>query len=153
MNPFEIAEIGSTGLRVTRLGLGGAPLGRPPPSLSDKEAVAMIRRALSLGVRYVDTATYGGGRSELRYGEALAEAPRDSYVISTKVGRLLKINGLQEVDFEGIDLSNLPALERSLISVVTRYCAPSSRISSVCAWIAWTYCYCTMCPTSTIGRL
>ena len=71
----------------------------------------MIRRALSLGVRYVDTATYGGGRSELRYGEALAEAPRDSYVISAKVGRLLKINGLQEVDFEGIDLSNLPALE------------------------------------------
>ena len=111
MNRLEIAEIGSTGLQVTRLGLGGAPLGSPPPRLSDREAVATIRRALSLGMRYVDTATYGNGLSELRYGEALSEVPRDSYVISTKVGRLLKIDGVEEVDFAGINLTNLPELE------------------------------------------
>ena len=75
MDRFELTEIGSTGLEVTKLGLGGAPLGSPPPPLEDGEAVETIRRALSLGMRYVDTATYGNGRSELRYGEALAEVP------------------------------------------------------------------------------
>ena len=111
MDPFELAEVGRTGLKVTRLGLGGTPLGNPPPIWSDHEAVETIRRALSLGTRYVDTAAYGKGRSELRYGEALADVPRDSYVISTKVGILLKIDGVQEVDFESISLTNLPELE------------------------------------------
>ena len=111
MDPFEIVDLGSTGLKVTRLGLGGAPLGSPPPRLEDGEAVETIRRALSLGMRYVDTATYGQGRSELRYGEALTEVPRDSYVISTKVGRLLKKDGVEDVDFGSINLANLPELE------------------------------------------
>ena len=111
MDPFEIVDLGSTGLKVTRLGLGGAPLGSPPPRLEDGEAVETIRRALSLGMRYVDTATYGQGRSELRYGEALTEVPRDSYVISTKVGRLLKRDGVEDVDFGSINLANLPELE------------------------------------------
>ena len=109
MDPFELVELGRTGLKVTRLGLGGAPLGNPPPILSDSEAVETVRRAVSLGMRYVDTAAYGEGRSELRYGEALADFPRDGYVISTKVGVLLKREG-QEVDFGGIGLSNLPEL-------------------------------------------
>ena len=110
MDRFELTEIGSTGLEVTKLGLGGAPLGNSPPPLEDGEAVETIRRALSLGMRYVDTATYGNGRSELRYGEALAEVPRESYVISTKVGRLLKKDGVEEVDFGSINLTNLPDL-------------------------------------------
>ena len=67
--------------------------------------------AVSLGMRYVDTAAYGEGRSELRYGEALKDFPRDSYVISTKVGVLLKLDGVHEVDFRGIGLSNLPVLD------------------------------------------
>ena len=111
MDPFELVDLGRTGLKVTRLGLGGAPLGNPPPVLSDREAVETIRRAVSLGMRYVDTAAYGEGRSELRYGEALADFPRDSYVISTKVGVLLKLDGVHEVDFGGIGLSNLPDLD------------------------------------------
>ena len=111
MDPFELVDVGRTGLKVTRLGLGGAPLGNPPPILSDQEAVETVRRALALGMCYVDTAAYGAGRSELRYGEALADVPRDSYVISTKVGVSLKIDGYQEVDFKRIDLSNLPELK------------------------------------------
>ena len=111
MDPFEFRDVGRTGLKVTRLGLGGAPLGNPPPILSDKEAVETIRRALTLGIRYVDTAAYGEGRSEVRYGEALAGVPRDSYVISTKVGVVLTRDGVQDVDFNGIDLTNLPKLE------------------------------------------
>ena len=111
MDPFELVDLGRTGLKVTRLGLGGAPLGNPPPILSDREAVETIRRAVSLGMRYVDTAAYGEGRSEMRYGEALKDFPRDSYVISTKVGVLLKLDGVHDVDFRGIGLSNLPVLD------------------------------------------
>ena len=55
VDPFELAKVGTTGLAVTTLGLGGAPLGTPPPDLSDQEAVETIRRALSLEMRYVDT--------------------------------------------------------------------------------------------------
>ena len=91
MDPFQEFEIGRTGLKVTRLGLGGAPLGRLEPDISDRRSVASIRRAIALGIRYVDTSPfYGRGRSELRFGRALAYVPRESYVISTKVGRLLK---------------------------------------------------------------
>ena len=109
MDRFEKSEVGSTGIQVTKLGLGGAPLGAWPPVLSDVEAVETVRSALSQGMGYVDTAPhYGRGRSELRYGEALASIPRDSYVISTKVGRLLKIDGVIDVDFDGIDLETLP---------------------------------------------
>ena len=111
MDPFELVDVGSTGLKVTRLGLGGTPLGNAPPIWSDKDAVETIRRALSLGMRYVDTVAYGAGRSELRFGEALADVPRDSFVISTKVGILLKIDGVEERDFKSIGLTNLPKLE------------------------------------------
>jgi len=111
VDPFELVDVGRTGLKVTRLGLGGTPLGNAPPLWSDEDAVETIRRALSLGMRYIDTAAYGEGRSELRYGEALADVPRDSFVISTKVGILLKTDGVQEVDFRGIDLSTLPPLK------------------------------------------
>jgi D-threo-aldose 1-dehydrogenase len=111
MNPLRLHEIGKTGLQVTRLGIGGGPVGQLEPDLSDRRGVAAIRRALASGIRYFDTSPYyGRGRSEMRFGRALADVPRDSYVISTKVGRLLKLNGTQEVDFDRISLVNLPAL-------------------------------------------
>ena len=112
MEPLELVDLGSTGLKATRLGLGGAPLGSSPPRLSDEEAVATIREALALGMRNVDTApSYGRGRSEMRYGEALSEVPRDSYVISTKVGRVLKTEAGEELDFTGMRLTDFPDLE------------------------------------------
>ncbi|MEX0925285.1 MAG: aldo/keto reductase [Dehalococcoidia bacterium] len=96
MNPFEKSAIGNTGVEVTRLGLGGAPLsgmvlagGLYGGSAYD-EAVRLTRRAYEHGIRYFDTAPhYGEGRSEVRMGGALADFPRDSFVISTKVGRVL----------------------------------------------------------------
>lgn len=73
------------------IGLGGAPLGNLFRAISDETATATIRHALAAGVVYLDTAPhYGSGLSEHRYGYALREVPRESFVLSTKVGRLLR---------------------------------------------------------------
>ncbi len=100
MRATDTAEIGRTGLRVTRLGLGGVALsGAPPPMDPDRpapasEAISLIHRAIALGVTYVDTAPrYGLGESERRVGRALRHIPRDRVVVSTKVGRLLRPGG------------------------------------------------------------
>lgn len=114
MDPFEETEIGKTGYKVTRLGLRGGPLGYRPDlgKVSDEVAVASIRRALELGIRYVDTAPfYGQGRSEMLFAQALIDVPRDSYVISTKVGRMLTLNDSTDVDYGSMTLDDLPELE------------------------------------------
>jgi D-threo-aldose 1-dehydrogenase len=91
------AEIGRTGVQVSRLGLGGVALSGAPPATDphqatgEDEALALIRRSLALGLNYLDTAPmYGIGQSERRYGLALRDVPRDGYVLSTKVGRVLR---------------------------------------------------------------
>ena len=110
MDPFQALEIHRTGLKVTRLGLGGGPL-RLNERATDRQAVATVRRALALGIGYVDTSPgYGNLRSELRLGRALASVPRDSYVISTKVGYPLK--GSSDIDLGRITLRNLPEVTR-----------------------------------------
>jgi len=91
MDPIETVEIHRTGLRVTRLGLGGAPLGGMYEGMSDRVAAATARRALELGIRLFDTAPlYGLGTSERRLGAVLSNQPRECFVLSTKVGRLLR---------------------------------------------------------------
>src|SRR3954470_288218 len=83
-------KIGKTNLEVTELGLGGAPMGGFRATISDAEAAALIDAAYEGGVRYFDISPfYGYGRSELRMGAALREKPRDDYVLSTKVGRVM----------------------------------------------------------------
>lgn len=90
MNPLAKAQIGRTSLRVTRLGLGGAPLGGLFQQVRDDSALATIRRAFELGINFFDTAPlYGHGKSETRMGEGLAGTSADSRVIATKVGRVL----------------------------------------------------------------
>jgi D-threo-aldose 1-dehydrogenase len=83
-------RVGKTKLEVTTLGLGGAPMGGFRATISDAEAVALSDDAYGLGVRYFDTSPfYGYGRSELRMGAALREKPREDFVLSTKVGRVM----------------------------------------------------------------
>jgi D-threo-aldose 1-dehydrogenase len=73
-----------------RLGFGTAPLGNMFRDIPEAEARATVDAAWSDGIRYFDNAPfYGAGLAELRMGEALADRPRDQYVISTKVGRLI----------------------------------------------------------------
>ncbi len=92
MDPLEKVSIGTQGVEVTQLGLGGAFLsGTGLGDTTSDEAGRIIRRALELGINYFDTAPlYGAGISEVRYGAALKEFDRASFVISTKVGRVLE---------------------------------------------------------------
>jgi D-threo-aldose 1-dehydrogenase len=87
----ERVPLGRTGLELTRLGFGGASIGGIFRWVEDEDAIATVRHAWSLGVRYFDTAPlYGYGASERRFGRALADQPRDGFVLSTKVGRLVR---------------------------------------------------------------
>ena len=73
------------------LGFGGAPLGNMFDVVDDQTAEATLLAAWETNVRYFDTAPhYGSGRSEHRFGEVLRRYPREAFVLSTKVGRLLR---------------------------------------------------------------
>jgi D-threo-aldose 1-dehydrogenase len=73
------------------LGFGGAPLGNMFERVSDADAIATLEAAWDAGIRYFDTAPeYGPGISEHRFGQFLRNKPRNEYVLSTKVGRLLR---------------------------------------------------------------
>jgi len=72
------------------LGFGTAPLGNMFRDIPEEEAAATVAAAWDHGIRYFDTAPfYGAGLAEIRLGEVLAEHPRDEYVLSTKVGRVI----------------------------------------------------------------
>jgi D-threo-aldose 1-dehydrogenase len=89
--PLPRRNVGRTGLSVTALGLGGAPLGDLFAVLDEAHALATIERAFDSGIGLFDTAPqYGHGLSEHRFGHVLRRKPRDAFVLSTKVGRLLK---------------------------------------------------------------
>ena len=88
---------------LSELSLGCAQLGNLYHEVSDAEARGTIDAAWELGVRYFDTAPhYGLGLSERRLGSALASRPRNAYVLSSKVGRLLEpVDELDGLDDQG----------------------------------------------------
>jgi D-threo-aldose 1-dehydrogenase len=78
-------------LELTRLGLGTAPLAGLYEAVDEETAQNVVARAWERGIRYFDTAPYyGSGLAEQRLGAALRDRPRDEFVVSTKVGRLLR---------------------------------------------------------------
>lgn len=89
-----------------RLGLGGAPLGNLFAPVTPAQAQATVAAAWAGGCRSFDTAPhYGHGLSERRLGDALrglgAAAPRQRFVLSSKVGRLLRPNPAAAADQHG----------------------------------------------------
>lgn len=83
---------GNGGLTFTEIGFGTAPLGNLYRAISDRTADQILEAAWDGGVRYFDTAPlYGLGLSETRLNRFLRGIPRDDYVLSTKVGRLLRV--------------------------------------------------------------
>jgi D-threo-aldose 1-dehydrogenase len=102
MSKIELTRQSSPrlGLDVTTLGLGTAPLGNLFIEISDGEAIATIEAALERGINFVDTAPfYGFGLAERRVGQALKGVPRQNVIVSTKVGRLIQLDGSAKFDF------------------------------------------------------
>ncbi len=101
------------GVKLGPFGFGGAPLGNLFAEIDDAKAVGAVKRAYETGLRHFDTAPhYGHGLSEHRIGEALRRMPRDSFVVSTKVGRLLFPDATAPSTQHGFS-STLPFIQRT----------------------------------------
>jgi D-threo-aldose 1-dehydrogenase len=93
-------KFGRTDLIVTDMGFGAAPIGNFLRPISEEVSDAMVQRAWNAGMRYFDTAPlYGHGLSELRLGHSLRWKPRDEFVVSSKVGRLLLPTPRKNISF------------------------------------------------------
>jgi D-threo-aldose 1-dehydrogenase len=91
VHPRELRQLGASGVAVTALGFGGATLGDIHGSIDESQAERTIEAAIDSGIAFFDTAPwYGLGLSEHRMGRVLRSKPRESFVLSTKVGRLLR---------------------------------------------------------------
>jgi len=87
---LPLRRLGGSPVSVTEFSFGGAAIGNLFSEVTDDDARAAVDAAWDGGIRTFDTAPhYGLGLSERRLGAALRHRPRDEYVISTKVGRLL----------------------------------------------------------------
>ncbi|MEU0029721.1 aldo/keto reductase [Streptomyces sp. NPDC006335] len=90
---MRTTTLGTTDVRVTELSFGAAGIGNLFRPVTDEAAFATVEAAWDVGVRTFDTAPhYGLGLSERRLGTALRDRDRDTYTVSTKVGRLLEPN-------------------------------------------------------------
>ncbi|MCZ7450116.1 aldo/keto reductase [Agrobacterium rhizogenes] len=84
-------KLGRTALSLSELSFGAAGIGNLYRSVSREDAMATLQTAWDAGIRYFDTAPYyGQGLSERRIGDFLQMKPRGAFVLSTKVGRILK---------------------------------------------------------------
>ena len=91
MDPQAKRRLGKSGVELPLFGFGGAPLGDLFVKVSEEDAEATLAGAWDNGIRYYDTAPwYGRGQSEHRFGRFLYRKPRGEFVLSTKVGRVLK---------------------------------------------------------------
>jgi D-threo-aldose 1-dehydrogenase len=97
MNPRERVPLGRTSLKVSRFGLGTAPLAGLFEAVPEDQALQVIERAWEAGIRHFDTAPlYGHGLAETRVGKALRDKPRHQFVLASKVGRLLRADAPPE---------------------------------------------------------
>ena len=95
--PNDGTQSGSAGERTAhyvppvKFGLGGVPLGNEFEAVTDEQAYRTLDAAWTAGVRYYDVSPwYGLGLAERRYGAFLHNKNRDDYILSSKVGKLLK---------------------------------------------------------------
>jgi D-threo-aldose 1-dehydrogenase len=101
-DPRATVWLAGTRVRVTRLGLGTAPLGGLYEPVTERVAQGVVRGAREHGLRFFDTAPlYGSGLAERRLGAALRAYRREDVSVSTKVGRLIRPNGERQSLFRG----------------------------------------------------
>ncbi|EJN16671.1 putative oxidoreductase, aryl-alcohol dehydrogenase like protein [Pseudomonas sp. GM78] len=100
MQPSTKRKLGRVNLEVSSLAFGTSPVGNLFAPTDEATSDAMFQRAWEGGVRLFDTAPmYGHGLAELRTGHSLRWKPRDEFVISSKVGRVLKAKPRKQIDF------------------------------------------------------
>jgi len=100
MQPSAKMKFGRVDLDVSAFGFGTAPVGNIFREIDEDTSDAMYQAAWEAGVRYYDTAPmYGHGLSELRTGHSLRWKNREDYVLSSKVGRLLKPARKADIDY------------------------------------------------------
>lgn len=121
---MQFVELGKTGFKVSKLGLGGAPLGGDFGEMTDEQAVRVVHLALELGINFIDTAPlYGRGESERRIGLAL-KGKRNEVILATKAvmrGDAYSYDNtirsveqsLQRLQTDRIDLIQLHELEQT----------------------------------------
>jgi D-threo-aldose 1-dehydrogenase len=122
-------RLGRTGVHVTRLGLGLAPIGGLYRPVGDRQARATVRYAWRLGIRYFDVAPlYGNGLAERRAGPVLATRPRAGFALSTKVGRLLRHGGRDAQDIWAEPAGLSPVFDFSAAGVRASYAESLARL-------------------------
>jgi D-threo-aldose 1-dehydrogenase len=100
MRADQKRKFGRTNLEVTAFSFGTAPVGNFLRPISETESDAMFQASWDSGIRYYDTAPYyGNGLSELRTGQNLRWKPRDEFVLSSKVGRILRPTRRSDISF------------------------------------------------------
>ncbi|MBV4521199.1 aldo/keto reductase [Pseudomonas sp. SWRI74] len=100
MQPSTKRKLGRVDLEVSSLAFGTSPVGNLFAPTDEATSDVMFQRAWEGGVRLFDTAPmYGHGLAELRTGHSLRWKPRDEFVISSKVGRVLKAKPRAQIDF------------------------------------------------------
>tara|TARA_R110002050_G_scaffold201093_1_gene336224 strand:+ start:11100 stop:12116 length:1017 start_codon:yes stop_codon:yes gene_type:complete len=100
MNPFDKVQFGRTNLQVTPFGFGTAPIGNIFREIDEQTSDAMIQHAWDAGIRYYDTAPmYGHGLAELRTGHSLRWKEREEFILSSKVGRILKPARKKDIEY------------------------------------------------------
>ena len=118
----ELAKIERTGLEVSKLSLGTAPLGGLFTSVPEADSDGVIAAAFDADINFFDTAPlYGSGRAEVRLGRGLNAAKRP-YILSTKVGRVLNpVSGVSNAGglagFADADTSVEPVFDYSRAGV------------------------------------
>jgi D-threo-aldose 1-dehydrogenase len=106
-------RVGNTQLILPRIGFGSAPIANLFTEISDSTAVETIQSAFEAGINFIDTAPhYGAGLAERRIGLALQGIARESFILETKIGRLITSAGERVYDYsrDGV----LKSLEASL---------------------------------------
>ncbi len=101
MNSHHKNKFGRVDLQVSAFGFGTAPIGNIFREIDEATSDGMIQHAWDAGISYYDTAPmYGHGLSELRTGYSLRWKNRDDFVLSSKVGRILKPARKQDINYE-----------------------------------------------------
>lgn len=85
---METRLLGRTGIELTKLGFGASSIGAEFGQFDLDQSLRSVRTAIDAGIRFIDTAAYyGRGMSEVLLGQVLPKYPRDSLIVSTKLGR------------------------------------------------------------------